>query len=113
VLLAFPSSLGNSGATLVAMISDLWNIPVEEAITERAAEAAVRRVAGQVVATAADAADAYDAVLSWSARRGIEAELASLQRARLDRVRRRTTGRDDDPDLFEAGGSVTDQISRW
>jgi len=109
VVLEFPSSLGNSGATLLAMISDLWNIPVEEAITERAAEVAVRRVAGQVVATAADAGDAYDAVLSWSARRDIEAELASLQRARLDRVRRRTTGRDDDSDLFEAEGSVTEQ----
>jgi cobalt-zinc-cadmium efflux system outer membrane protein len=107
VILAFPADLGDSSATLLGLLSDAWNAPVKEAIAERALAAKVRHVAATVVETAAAAASAYDAVLAWTARRDVEAELASLQAEQLARVRGR---RGESPlSVFEAEGAALEQ----
>jgi outer membrane protein, heavy metal efflux system len=73
-ILAFPLDLGNASITLMGFLSDLWIVPAEEAIAEVQAEATLRRVAAEVVATAAAAADAYDEAVYWSSRRALAAE---------------------------------------
>lgn len=74
VILAFPLNLGDGSVTLMGFLSDLWIVPAEEAVAEAEAEQTVRRVAAEIVATAADAADAYDDVAYWSARRELQIE---------------------------------------
>jgi outer membrane protein, heavy metal efflux system len=73
-ILAFPLNLGDASITLLGLLSDLWIVPAEEAVAEVQAEATLRRVAAEVVATAADAADAYDEAVYWSARRDLAVE---------------------------------------
>jgi cobalt-zinc-cadmium efflux system outer membrane protein len=109
VALAFPMSLGDSSAALLGVVSDLWIVPVEEALAENAAEQTVRGVAARVVATAADAARAYDEVLLWTARRHVEAELADVERTRLERIRGASSAPDGESKRFAAEDASMDQ----
>lgn len=86
-LIAFPLSAGNSGVSLLGVLSDLRTVPAREAVAEAEAEATLHRVAAAVVATASDAARAYDDVLYHQAlveveRANREVRLQTLARQR-------------------------------
>lgn len=84
-LIVFPLAADNSGVTLLGVLSDLWMVPARQAVAEAQAEATLHQVAAAVVATASDAANAYDDVLYQEA-------LVEVERANRD-VRLETLAR--------------------
>ena len=80
ILPVFPLSSGNSAATLVAWLSDLWTVPLRKKVFSTQSEATIQRVGAAVVDTATQAAIAYDEALY---------RLASLQVAEA-RLRNRS-----------------------
>jgi len=87
---AFPLATGNSAATLLGFLSDLWVVPARESVAEAERDAALRRVAAAVVATAAEAANAYDDVLYHRALLEVETANRDVRTQTLRRKREPT-----------------------
>ena len=89
--IGFPISTLNSALTLTAMLSDLWTVPARKRVAAKDADATVRRVAAGVVATAADAALAYDEVLFRTKSLALEERILQAQTETVEHVQSRVS----------------------
>ena len=79
VFLAFPLSHTDTTGGLLGFLSDLWTIPARKKVAAAQAEAATQQVGVMVVATASEAAMAYDDVLYREAALDVERKFLKVQ----------------------------------
>jgi outer membrane protein, heavy metal efflux system len=79
VFLAFPLSNTDTTGGLLGFLSDLWTIPARKKVAAARAEVEVQQVGVMVIATASEAAMAYDDVLFRQAALDLEHEFLKVQ----------------------------------
>ncbi len=107
-----PISFATPAITLITMLSDLWVVPAREAVAETALQRTIQETGAAALATAFDAAEAYDEVLQGVALLELEQRLMALQRSANERqaeTPRRETGAERDAREAATRATLADQ----